>query len=163
MIGDMFLMDELRGILRDQDNRLIVAFDTLSLRHMGIPLNDTEMTFLASNPSRDILLVIEIPAFNIDIAFGLDMAGSAASNGARNAILFPFWTGLIVVADETVDFMNGEMRPLNDLGVAGGAAELHPSSQFLNVSVGEGHIFIDHVPLEDLPSYDIPAGGRPNR
>jgi len=74
------------------------------------------------------------------------VAGSAASDGARNAILFSLWAGLVVMTDETIDFMDREMGPLDDLGVAGGAAELHPSSQILEMfSVGEGHIFVDHV------------------
>ena len=149
VIRYMFSVERLRGILGDKDLRFVMAFKALSLRHMGIPLNDTEMTLLARNPSLDILAVIEIPAFDIDIAFGLNMAGGAASNGAGNAILFSLWTGLIVVADETVDFMNGEMGALDDLGMAGGAAEFHPPSQFLEMfPVGEGHILIDHVSLE---------------
>lgn len=130
MIGDMLLMHELRRVLRTQENRLVVAFDTLSLRHMAIPLNDTEMAFLASHPSRDILFVIEVPAFDLNIPFRLDMTGSATADGARNAFLFPFWTGLIIVTDEAVDFVNGEVQPLNKLSVAARAAEFHPSSQF---------------------------------
>jgi hypothetical protein len=145
----VFLVQRLRGIFGDKDLRFVVAFKTLSLRHMGISLNNTEMTLFARNPSLDILPVIKIPAFDIDIAFGCNMAGSAASNSAGDAILLSLWTGLIVMADETVDFMNGEMRALNDLGVAGGAAQLHPPPQFLEVfPVREGHILIDHVCFE---------------
>ena len=53
------------------------------------------------------------------------------------------------MADETVDFMNREVGSLDDLGMAGGAAEFHPPSQFLEVfPVGEGYVLVDHVPLE---------------
>jgi hypothetical protein len=130
MIGDMLLMNELRGILRTQEDRLIVAFDTFSLWHMAVPLNDTEMAFLASHPSRYILFVIEVPAFNLNIPFRLDMTRGATPYGARNAFLFPFWTSLIIVTDEAVDFVNGEVQPLNKLSVAACAAEFHRSSQF---------------------------------
>jgi hypothetical protein len=33
------------------------------------------------------------------------------------------------MADETVDFMNGEVSSLNELGMAGSTSKLHPSSQ----------------------------------
>jgi hypothetical protein len=129
MVGDMVLMYELGGILRSQEDRLIMAFDTFSFRHMAISLNDTEMAFLASHPSRYILSVIEVPAFDLDVPLRLDMTGSAAPYGTRNAFLLPFWTGLIIVTDEAVDFVNSEMQPLNKLSVAARAAELHPPSQ----------------------------------
>lgn len=149
VIRYMFPVERLRGIFGDKDLRFVMAFKAFSLRHMGIPLNDTEMTLFARNPSLNILPVIKIPTFDIDIAFGFNMAGGAASNGAGDAILLSLWTGLIVVADETVDFMNGEMGALNDLGMAGGATKLHPPSQFLEVfPVREGHILIDHVCFE---------------
>jgi len=149
VIRYMFSVERLGGILGDKNLRFVMAFDALSFGNMGISLNHAQMTLLASNPPRDILAVIEIPALHIDIALRLDVAGSAASDGARNAILFSLWAGLVVMTDETIDFMDREMGPLDDLGVAGGAAELHPSSQILEMfSVGEGHIFVDHVPLE---------------
>ena len=107
-----------------------MTFDTFSLRHMAISLNDAEMAFLACHPSRDVLLVIKVPAFDLNIPFGLDMTGSAAPDRARNALVFPLWTGVIIVTDEAVDFVNGQVQPLNQLGVAARAAQFHPSSQF---------------------------------
>ncbi len=116
---------------------------------MGIPLDHTEMTLLAGDPSFDIFTMIEIPALDIDIAFGGNVAGGAPSNRTRDAVLLSLRAGLVIMADKTVDLMNGEMGSLNDLGMAGGAAEFHPPSQFLEVfSMGEGHILIDHVSLE---------------
>jgi len=106
-----------------------MAFDTFSLRYMAVSLNHAEMTFLTGYPSRDILSVIEVPTFDLNIPFRLDMAGSAAPDGTRNTFLLPFWTRLIVVTDEAVDFVNREMQPLNELGVAACAAEVHPPSQ----------------------------------
>ena len=126
-----------------------MAFNAFPLRHMGVSLNDAEMTLLARHPSLDIFAVIEIPTFDIDIAFGCDMAGGATSNGAGDTILFSLWASLIIVTDEAVDFMNREVGSLNDLGMAGGATELHSPPQFLKVfSMGKGHILIDHIPLE---------------
>ena len=68
VVGYMFPVERLRGILGDKDLRFVMAFDALSLGHMGIPLNDTEMALLARDPSLDIFPVIEIPTFDIDIA-----------------------------------------------------------------------------------------------
>ena len=128
MIRHVFSVKRLRRIFCNKDFRFVMAFNAFSLRHMGIPLNHAEMTLLARNPSLDILSVIEIPTLDIDITFGCDVAGGATSDGAGNAVLFPLWTGFIVVADEAVDFMNRQVSSLNDLSVAGGAAELHTPS-----------------------------------
>jgi hypothetical protein len=95
---------------------------------MTIPLNHAEMAFLTGHPSRDVLFVIEVPAFDLNIPFRLDMAGRAASDGAGDAILFPFWARLIIVTDEAVDFVNGQVQPLNKLRVAACAAKFHPPS-----------------------------------
>jgi hypothetical protein len=128
MIRHVVSMKGLRGIFCNKDFRFVMAFKTFSLRHMGIPLNHTEMTLLARNPSLDILAVIEIPPFDVDIAFGCNMAGGTTSHGAGDAILLSLWTRLVVVTDEAIDFMNREVGSLNDLGMAGGAAEFHPPS-----------------------------------
>jgi hypothetical protein len=82
VIGDMFLMHELRGIFRTQEDRFIMTFQTLSFRDMAISLNDAEMALLTGYPSSNILLVIEAPTFDLDIPFRLDMAGGASSDGA---------------------------------------------------------------------------------
>ena len=126
-----------------------MAFDTFSFRYMAVSLNHAEMAFLTGYPSRDILSVIEVPALDLNIPFGLDMAGSAAPDGTRNAFLLPFWPRLIIVTDEAVDLMNSEMQPLNKLSVATCAAELHPPPELTQVlSVRERHILIDHISLE---------------
>ena len=107
MVGDMFLMHELRGILRTQEDRLIMTFHTFSLRDMAIPLNHTEVTFLTGHPSCDILSVIEVPTLDLDIPFG---------------------TSLIIVTNKAVNFMNSKVFSLNELGVTGGASKFHPPS-----------------------------------
>jgi hypothetical protein len=106
-------MHKLRGIFCSQYGRLIVALNTFSFRHMGISLNDIDMALFTGHSSRDILPVIEVPAFDFDVPFGFDMAGSTTPDGARNTLLLPFWTSLIIVADEAVGLMNSEMRSLD--------------------------------------------------
>jgi len=149
MIRHMFLVKGLRRIFRREYFRFVMAFNTLSLGHMGIPLNHTEMTLLAGDTSFNIFLMIEIPTLDVDIAFGGDVAGGAPSNRTGDAVLLSFGTGLVIMADKTVGLMNGEMGSLDDLGMAGGAAEFHPPSEFLKMfSMGEGHILIDHISLQ---------------
>jgi hypothetical protein len=50
-----------------------MAFDAFPLRHMPISLDNTEMTFFTGNPSGDILLVVEVPPFDLNIPLGLNM------------------------------------------------------------------------------------------
>jgi hypothetical protein len=109
VVGDMFLMHELRGIFRTQEDRFIMTFHTLSLRDMAISLNHTEVALLTGYPSCDILSVIEVPTLDLDIPFGLDMTGGAPSDRTGNALFFPFRTGLVIVTDKAVDFVNREM------------------------------------------------------
>jgi hypothetical protein len=77
----MSFMHELRGIFGPQYRRFMMAFHTFSLWDMAIPLNHTEMTFLTGHPSRNILPMIEIPAFDLDVPFRLDVTGITTSNG----------------------------------------------------------------------------------
>ena len=128
MVRHMVLMHELRGIFRRQNFRLIMALDAFSFWNVTVPLNHMNVTPLTGNPSGNILPVIEIRAFYFDVSFGFNMAGGASSNGAGNALLLSLRASLIVMTDETIDLMNGEVRPLDELGMAGGAPEFHPSS-----------------------------------
>jgi len=105
-----------------------MAFDTFSLWHMAIPLNNTEMASLTGHSPRNIFPVIEVPTFDLDVPFRLNMAGSAAPYGTRNAFFFPSWTSFVIVADETVNLMNSKVFPLYELGVTGGASKFHPPS-----------------------------------
>jgi hypothetical protein len=57
-----------------------MAFNTFSLWDMAIALNHAEMTFLTGHPSGNILPVIEVPAFDLDIPFRLNMTGSTPSD-----------------------------------------------------------------------------------
>ena len=74
MIRDVVLMKGLRRVFCHEYLGFVMAFKTLSLRHMGIPLNHTEMTLFASDPSFNILPMIKTPAINCDISLGLDVA-----------------------------------------------------------------------------------------
>ena len=123
VVGDMFLMHELRGIFRAQEDGFIMTLDTLSLGDMAVSLHNAEMALLTGNPSGNILPVIETPSFDLDIPFGLDMAGGTSSYGTRNALLFTLWTSLVIVTDETVDFMNRQMFSLNKLGMTTGTSK----------------------------------------
>ncbi len=149
MARDMILMDELGGILRAENHGLVMTLETFSLRYMTVPLDHTQMASLTGHSSCDVLPVIEIPSLDLDIPFGLDVAGHAASDSTRNAVLLSFRARFIVVTDEAVDFMDGEMQPLNQLSVTAGATELHPPSELAQMfSVRERDILVDHVPLE---------------
>jgi hypothetical protein len=95
-----------------------MAFHTFSLRDMAIPLNNTEMAFLTSHPSGDILSVVEVPSLDPDVPLRLDMTGSTTPYGTRNTLLFSFLTSFIVVTDKAVDIVNSEVFSLNKLTVA---------------------------------------------
>jgi hypothetical protein len=82
VVSDMFLMHELRCKFRTQEDRLIMTFHALAFRDMAIPLYDTEMALLASDPSGNILFVIEAPTLDPDIPFRFHVAGGTASDGA---------------------------------------------------------------------------------
>jgi len=90
-----------------------MALDAFSFGNMGVSLNDIDMTFFTGYTSGDILPVIEAPAFDPDVTFWLDMTGSTTPYGTRNALFFSCWTGLVIMTDEAVDFVNSEMFSLN--------------------------------------------------
>jgi hypothetical protein len=95
---------------------------------MAIPLQNAEMASFTGNPSRDIFSVIKVPSFNTDIPFRLNVAGGASSHRTRKTVFFPFGTGLKIVTDKTIGFMNREMFPLNKLCMTRGATKLHAPS-----------------------------------
>jgi hypothetical protein len=149
MIRDMILMHELRGILRGQQLRFVMALDALPFRNVAIPLNDVDMAPLTDHPPGNILPVIEIPPFDFNISFGLDMTGGASPYRTRNTLFFAFLASLVVVTDETVNLVNREMGSLNQLGMTGCTAKFHSPSQLPQMfPMREGHILIDHVSLE---------------
>jgi hypothetical protein len=49
---------------------------------MAISLYNAEMALLASDPSGNILFMIEVPTFDFDIPLRLHVAGSTSSDGA---------------------------------------------------------------------------------
>jgi hypothetical protein len=149
VVGDMFLMHELRSIFGREDLGFIVALDTFPFRDMAIALNHIDMAPLALHPSLNILPMVERPSFDFDVPFWLHMAGSTASHCAGDALFFSSRPCPVIMTDEAVDLMDGEMGSLNQLGMAGGTAKLHPPSQLLKVfPVGENHIFVDHISLK---------------
>jgi len=81
MVGNMFFMQDLRGILGAHNLRLVMALDTFSLRYVAIPLNHTEVTFFTGHPSCNILTMIEIPSFDPNVPFGLDVARGTTPYG----------------------------------------------------------------------------------
>jgi hypothetical protein len=81
VVGNMFLMHELRGIFRRQEDGFIMTFQTLSFRDMAVSLHNAEMALLTGDPSGNILPVIKAPTLDLDIPFGLDVAGGASSLG----------------------------------------------------------------------------------
>jgi len=130
MIRHVFSVKGLRAIFRHEDFRFVMALKTFSFRHVGIPLDHAEVTLLAGDPSFDILAMVEVPAFDVDIAFGGDVTGRATSHGTGDAVLLSLGTGLVIVADETIAFMNRQVGPLDDLGMTRCTAEFHASSHF---------------------------------
>ena len=133
MVGDVVLMHELGGISGAQDLRLIMTLHTLPLRDMAISLNDAHVTLLTRYASSDVLPVIEVPALDLNIPFGLNVAGGAPSDGARNTLLLSLRTCMVVVADEAIGLVNRQMAPLDELGMARCASKLHPPSQLPQV------------------------------
>jgi hypothetical protein len=81
MISDMFFVHELRGIFGIQYFRLTMTLETLPLRDMAVSLNNIDMALLTGHPSGNILPVIKIPSFDLDIPFGFDMTRSTTSHG----------------------------------------------------------------------------------
>jgi hypothetical protein len=126
-----------------------MTLDTLPFRNMTVPLNNVDMAPLADNSSGNILPVIEIPPLDFNISFGFDMTGGASTYRTRNTLLFTPLAGLVVMADEAVNLVNGKMCSLNQLGMTGCTSKFHSPSQFPQMfPVGEGHILIGHVSLK---------------
>jgi hypothetical protein len=145
-------MHELRGIFTPQDFRFAMALETFPLRHMAIPLKNTDMALLTGHPSGNILSMIKTPAFNLNIPLGFNVAGGTTSYSTRNAFLLPSLASLVEMTGKTVGFMNGKVRPLDELGVAGGAPKSHPSSQLAEMlSMGKGNILKYHISLQVFP------------
>ena len=81
MVGDMFLVQQLGGKFRTQEDGFIMTFQALSLGDMAISLDNAEMALLASDPPGNILFMIEAPPLDPDIPFRLDVAGGTSPDG----------------------------------------------------------------------------------
>jgi hypothetical protein len=128
VVGHMILMHELRGIFGRQNIRFVMALNAFSFGDMAVSLNDMDMASFAGDASGNIFTVIETPALHVDIPFRFNMTGGTASYGTGNTLLLSLWTSFVIMTDETIDLMNREMSSLDELSMAGGAAEFHPSS-----------------------------------
>ena len=133
VVGDMFLVQHLGCKFGTQEDGFIMTFQALSLGNMAISLNNAEMALLASDSSGDILFVVEAPTLDPDIPFRLHVAGGTSPDGTRKTFLLPLGAGLIVVADEAINFMNRQVFALNQLSMTAGTAELHSPSQLAQV------------------------------
>jgi hypothetical protein len=90
--------------------------------------------------------MVKTPAFNFNVTLGFDMARGTTTHSTRNAFLLLPLSSLIKMTDKTVRFVNREVCPLNDLGMACGASNSHPSSQLAQMlSMGKAYILIYHV------------------
>jgi hypothetical protein len=126
-----------------------MTLDALPFRNMTIPLNDVEMASLADHPSGNILPVIEIPPLDPNISFGFDMTGGASADRTRKTLRVTPLACLVIMADVTVDLVNGKVGSLNQLGMTGRTSKFHSPSQFPQMfPMGEGYIFVDHVSLQ---------------
>jgi hypothetical protein len=109
MICHMFFMYKLSGIPGVQDFRLTMALDTFPLRDMAVSLDDIDMTPFTGNPSCNILFMVKIPAFDFNISFGLNVAGSTTTDSTRNAFLLSSWASSIIMTGEAVGFVDGKV------------------------------------------------------
>jgi len=125
---------------------VLMTLKTFPFRHMAISLKNVDMALLTSDPSGNVFAMIELPTLHLNISFGLNVTGIATSYGTRNAFLLSPWPSLVKMADKAIGFMDGKVGPLDQLGMAGGASKFHPPSQLSKMfSMGESHIFIDHI------------------
>ena len=81
VVGDMFLMHDLRGILGAHNFWFAMTLDAFSLWYVTIPLNHTEVAFFTGHSSLNILTMIKIPSFDFYVPFGLDMARGTTPYG----------------------------------------------------------------------------------
>jgi hypothetical protein len=145
-IGDVLAMHEIRCIFRGEKLGFVMAFQTLILRNVAIPLIDADVAFKTTYPALDISLVVKAYPLEQEFALWLDMTRTAFRTGETS--LFPQCPRLVEVTDEAIRFGNGQMGALNDLGVAGGASQFLPPSQLLQVSsMVKGHVLKNHFLL----------------
>src|SRR4030043_2410275 len=116
----MIFVHEWRGILGSQYFWFIMTLETLPLRDMAVPSYHIDMTLFTINASCNIFPMIEVPTFDFNVPFGFDVARGASSHSTRDTFLLPSWSSIVIVADDAVNFMNGEMFSLYELGVTGG-------------------------------------------
>jgi hypothetical protein len=93
--------------------------------------------------------MIEVPAFDLNVPFGFDVARGTSSNSTRDTFLLPSRASPVKVTNKTVSFVNGEVSSLDKLGVTGCASKVHTPSQLAQVSsMGEAYILKYHIPFQ---------------
>jgi hypothetical protein len=152
-VRDMDLVHGLGGMFRGQGSRPFVTLEALAFRDVAVSDNDIHMASLTGHASCNIFAVIEVPAFDLDVSFGFNMARGAAPHSAGDALLPSSRAGPIKVTDDAVGFMNGEVGSLDELSMTACASKSHPPFQFNEMApVGESYIFKDHLSFQILYS-----------
>jgi len=122
-----------------------MTLETFPFWNMTIALNHIHVAMLTFYPSLNVLSMIEIPSFNINVTFGLNVTGLATAHCTREAFLLSSGTHPIKMADEAVGLMDGQMESLDKLGMTACTTKSHPPSQFSQMlSMRETDIFKDH-------------------
>jgi hypothetical protein len=83
----MLLVHGLGGMFRDQDFRSFVALEALAFRDVAVSDNDIHMASLTGHASCNIFAVIEVPAFDLNISFGFNMARGTTPHSTGDALL----------------------------------------------------------------------------
>src|SRR4030042_953471 len=83
----MLLVHGLGGMFRAQDFRSFVALEALAFRDVAVSDNDIHMASLTGHASCHIFAVIEVPAFDLNISFGFNMARGTTPHSTGDALL----------------------------------------------------------------------------
>jgi len=82
VIGDVFLVKNLGGVFRTENDGLIMAFDTFSFGNMSIALNHAEVTCLTGHPSFNIFPMVEAPISDFNVSLRFEVTRGATADGA---------------------------------------------------------------------------------
>ena len=67
-----------------------MALNTFPRWDMAVSLHHIDMALLTNNVSCNILPMIETPAFDFDVPFGLNMTRGTTAYGTRDALFLTF-------------------------------------------------------------------------
>jgi hypothetical protein len=147
VLGYMVLMEEFRRVLRFQYLPLIVALEAGELGYVAVTGDDRRVALLAPDAPAHIELMVERELLvYLYVATGLEMTGVAACN------ILLLVLRLVKVAYETLHVGYRHVSALNDLRMAGGAAQLLLPLHLLNVAgMTKKNVLKDHVVLQISP------------